>query len=126
MKALAPAVPHQVSAGIGNLRVIAFSGTVNGQPWVHMEIFEGSYGGRYGLDGMDTVDTLYANTLEGAIEDIELHLPLRVDRYELRENVVAAGELALPRCRLSEGVHLSLRRRVFGRGRRPNVSSLGI
>jgi N-methylhydantoinase B len=92
MKALAPAVPHQVSAGIGNLRVIAFSGVVKQQPWVHMEIFEGSYGGRYGLDGMDTVDTLYANTRNNPIEDIESHLPLRVDRYELRENMVAAGE----------------------------------
>ena len=50
MKALAPAVPQQVSAGIGNLRVIAFSGAANDQPWVHMEILEGSYGGRYGLD----------------------------------------------------------------------------
>ena len=85
-------MPHQVSAGIGNLRVIAFSGTVKEQPWVHMEIFEGSYGGRYGLDGMDTVDTLYANTRNNPIEDIESHLPLRVDRYELREDVVAAGE----------------------------------
>jgi N-methylhydantoinase B len=92
MKALAPAVPHQVSAGIGNLRAIAFSGVVKERPWVHMEIFEGSYGGRYGLDGMDTVDTLYANTRNNPIEDIESHLPLRVDRYELRENVVAAGE----------------------------------
>jgi len=92
MKALAPAVPRQVSAGIGNLRVIAFSGVVKERPWVHMEIFEGSYGGRYGLDGMDTVDTLYANTRNNPIEDIESHLPLRVDRYELRENVVAAGE----------------------------------
>ena len=92
MKALAQAVPHQVSAGIGNLRVIAFSGAVQDQPWVHMEIFEGSYGGRYGRDGMDAVDTLYANTRNNPIEDIELHLPLRVDRYELRENVVAAGE----------------------------------
>jgi N-methylhydantoinase B len=92
MKALAPAVPRQVSAGIGNLRVISFSGTVNEQPWVHMEIFEGSYGGRYGLDGMDTVDTLYANTRNNPIEDIESHLPLRVDRYELREDVVAAGK----------------------------------
>jgi N-methylhydantoinase B len=92
MKALAPAVPRQVSAGIGNLRVIAFSGAVKEQPWVHMEIFEGSYGGRYGLDGMDTVDTLYANTRNNPIEDIESHLPLRVNRYELREDVVAAGQ----------------------------------
>ena len=92
MKALAPAVPEQVSAGIGNLRVIAFSGTANGQPWVHMEILEGSYGGRHGLDGMDTVDTLYANTRNNPIEDIESHLPLRVNRYELRDDMVAAGQ----------------------------------
>jgi N-methylhydantoinase B len=92
MKALAQAVPQQVSAGIGNLRVIAFSGAVQNQPWVHMEIFEGSYGGRYGRDGMDAVDTLYANTRNNPIEDIESHLPLRVNRYELRESLVAAGE----------------------------------
>jgi N-methylhydantoinase B len=72
--------------------VIAFSGTEAEQPWVHMEILEGSYGGRHGIDGMDTVDTLYANTRNNPIEDIESHLPLRVNRYELRESVVAAGQ----------------------------------
>ena len=51
----------QVSAGIGNLHVVAFSGLRGEQRWVHMEIFEGSYGGRHGIDGMDAVDTLYAN-----------------------------------------------------------------
>lgn len=91
MKALAQAVPEQVSAGIGNLRVIAFSGLDEGRHWVHMEIFEGSYGGRYGADGMDAVDTLYANTRNNPIEDVESHLPLRVERYELRENAMAAG-----------------------------------
>ena len=91
MKALAPAVPRQVSAGIGNLRVIAFSGLKGEQHWVHMEIFEGSYGGRHGLDGMDAVDTLYANTRNNPIEDIESHLPLRVNRYELREDACAPG-----------------------------------
>jgi N-methylhydantoinase B len=96
MKALARAVPNQVSAGIGNLKVIAFSGMRSGQNgsghWVHMEIFEGSYGGRKGLDGIDAVDTLYANTRNNPIEDIETHLPLRVSRYELRENASGAGE----------------------------------
>jgi N-methylhydantoinase B len=92
MKALAQAVPHQVSAGIGNLKVIAFSGLKpDGDHWVHMEIFEGSYGGRHGMDGMDAVDTLFANTRNNPIEDIESHLPLRVTRYELREDVVGAG-----------------------------------
>ncbi len=92
MKALSQAVPAQVSAGIGNLRVIAFSGLQDGRHWVHMEILEGSYGGRAGKDGMDAVDTLYANTRNNPIEDIESHLPLRVDRYELREGAAAAGE----------------------------------
>ncbi len=92
MKALSQATPKQVSAGIGNLRVIAFSGDNAGAPWVHMEILEGSYGGRHGIDGMDAVDTLFANTRNNPIEDMESHLPLRVDRYELREDVVAPGE----------------------------------
>ncbi|MFP6749787.1 MAG: hydantoinase B/oxoprolinase family protein [Alphaproteobacteria bacterium] len=92
MKALAEVAPSQVSPGIGNLRVIAFSGLRNSEHWVHMEIFEGSYGGRDGKDGIDAVDTLYANTRNNPIEDIESHLPLRVDRYELREDVCGAGQ----------------------------------
>jgi N-methylhydantoinase B len=91
MKALSQAVPAQVSAGIGNLRVVAFSGTQAGQQWVHMEILEGSYGGRANSDGMDAVDTLFANTRNNPIEDIESHLPIRVDRYELRNNDAAPG-----------------------------------
>ncbi|MEL6170261.1 MAG: hydantoinase B/oxoprolinase family protein [Pseudomonadota bacterium] len=92
MKAFAQIVPDQVSAGIGNLRVVALSGLRDGDHWVHMEIMEGSYGGRKGIDGMDAVDTLYANTRNNPIEDIESHIPIRVDRYELRENAMAAGE----------------------------------
>jgi N-methylhydantoinase B len=91
MKALAQVVPRQVSAGIGNLRVAAFSGLAGGKHWVHMEILEGSYGGRHGLDGMDAVDTLYANTRNNPVEDIESHLPLRVMRYELRDDTTPAG-----------------------------------
>ncbi|MFM7416335.1 MAG: hydantoinase B/oxoprolinase family protein [Alphaproteobacteria bacterium] len=91
MRALAQAVPDQVCAGIGNLKVIAFSGIEGNAHWVHMEIFEGSYGGRPGADGMDAVDTLYANTRNNPIEDIESHLPLRVERYELREDTAGAG-----------------------------------
>lgn len=91
MKALAQAVPEKVSAGIGNLKVIAFSGLTGETHWVHMEIFEGAYGGRFRRDGMDAVDTLYANTRNNPIEDIESHLPMRVTRYELREDTAGAG-----------------------------------
>ena len=91
MRALAAAVPEQVSAGIANLKAVTFSGFNGEQQWVHIEIFEGSYGGRFGKDGMDSVDTLYANTRNNPIEDIESHVPLRVTRYELREDAVAPG-----------------------------------
>jgi len=93
MKALSQAVPTQVSAGIGNLRVVAFSGMEDGKQWAHMEILEGSYGGRHDSDGMDAIDTLFANTRNNPIEDIESHLPIRVDRYELRDDATPAGRM---------------------------------
>ena len=92
MHALAQAAPDKVSAGVGNLKVIAYSGPQDGNYWVYMDITEGSYGGRPGKDGMDAVDTLYANTRNNPIEDIETHLPLRVTRYELREDAAGPGK----------------------------------
>jgi N-methylhydantoinase B len=91
MRALAPVVPDRVSAGVGNLKVIAYSGLRRGRHWVHMDIHEGSYGARCGKDGLDAVDTLYANTRNNPIEDVESHLPLRVTRYELVEDGGGAG-----------------------------------
>ena len=92
MKALAQVVPEQVGAGVGNLKVIAYSGLVDQNYWVYMDITEGAYGGRFGKDGLDCVDTLYANTRNNPIEDIESHYPLRVTRYELREDKCGAGK----------------------------------
>jgi N-methylhydantoinase B len=86
MRALAPVLPEGVGAGVGNLKVVAYSGFSGGQHWVYMDIQEGSYGGRYGKDGLDAVDTLYANTRNNPIEDIESHFPLRVTQYELLED----------------------------------------
>src|SRR5207237_1394270 len=83
MRALAPAAPDRVSAGVGNLKATASSGMVEGGYWVYIDISEGSYGGRPGKDGMDAVDTLFANTRNNPLEDIESHYPLRVSRYEL-------------------------------------------
>ena len=92
MKALAQVAPKNVSGGIGNIKVVSYSGAVDEDYWVYMDITEGSYGGRYGKDGMDGVDTLYANTRNNPIEDIEAHLPLRVTRYELIEDASGAGK----------------------------------
>ena len=91
MKALAQAVPGQVAAGVGNLNVVAYAGLRGESHWVHMEIYEGAYGGRCGKDGMDAVDILYTNTRNNPIEDVESHFPLRIHRYELRDGVCAPG-----------------------------------
>lgn len=92
MRALSEVVPDRVAAGVGNLKVVAYSGlTDTGHHWVYMDIQEGSYGGRNGKDGLDAVDTLYANTRNNPIEDIESHYPLRVTRYELNENTAGSG-----------------------------------
>jgi N-methylhydantoinase B len=92
MKALAPVAPRNISAGTGNIKVGAYSGTKNGDYWVYIDITEGSYGGRYGKDGMDAVDTLFTNTRNNPVEDIESHFPLRVNRYELVEDKAGAGQ----------------------------------
>ncbi|MFL5927405.1 MAG: hydantoinase B/oxoprolinase family protein [Gaiellaceae bacterium] len=92
MRALAPVMPEGVGAGVGNLKVVAYSGFRAGQHWVYMDIQEGSYGGRHGKDGLDAVDTLYANTRNNPIEDIESHFPLRLTRYELLEDGGGAGK----------------------------------
>jgi N-methylhydantoinase B len=92
MRAFSQVVPHNVSAGVGNLKVVAYSGLKGENYWVYMDITEGSYGGRHGKDGMDAVDTLFANTRNNPAEDIESHYPLRVERYELREDAAGPGK----------------------------------
>lgn len=91
LRALAEAVPGSACAGTGNTRTVTVSGTDEGEYWMHMDIGAAAYGGRPGGDGMDAVDTLFANTRNVAIEDIEAHYPLRVTRYELREAGAGAG-----------------------------------
>ena len=91
MRALAPICPGRVSSGTGNMKVVSYSGVVDQNHWVYMDITEGSYGGRLGKDGIDAIDVLYANTRNNPVEDIEAHYPLSVTRYELRTGEVGAG-----------------------------------
>ncbi len=93
LNCIAQAAPEKACAGVGNLKVTTSSGvTEDDEYWVYMDISSGSYGARPNKDGLDAVDTLYANTRNNPIEDIESHYPLRVTKYELRENVEGAGK----------------------------------
>jgi N-methylhydantoinase B len=92
MRALWEICPDKVCAGVGNMKVLAYSGVVEQNYWVYMDITEGSYGGRLEMDGVDAIDVLYANTRNNPIEDIEAHYPLRVARYELRTDKSGPGK----------------------------------
>jgi N-methylhydantoinase B len=92
--ALAGVVPGQITAGnSAALQAIAYSGfdPASGEYWIYVEIAEGSYGGRHGKDGIDAIDNLMSNTRNNPIEEIEMRLPMRCERYELRDHTPAAG-----------------------------------
>jgi 5-oxoprolinase (ATP-hydrolysing) len=95
LRALAPVIPNQVTAGnSAHLHFLAYSGydEEEGEYWVYLEVDEGSYGGRPGRDGLDSVDCLIANTRNNPIEELEWRFPMRTERYELRDDPCAAGK----------------------------------
>ncbi len=94
IRALAPVMPERTTAGnSAAVMAISYAGfdEVAGQYWMCAEINEGSYGARATKDGLDSVDNLLANTRNVPIEEIEMHYPLRNERYELRPDAPAAG-----------------------------------
>ncbi len=94
MRALAPVIPGQVTAGTsGQYYFIAYSGFDEEEQeyWVYAEIDEGSYGGRLGRDGLDSIDVLIGNTRNNPIEELEWRFPMRTERYELRREPAAPG-----------------------------------
>lgn len=95
IRALAPVMPEKVTAGnAATVMSVSYSGfdEKRKQYWVCVEVNEGSYGGRSTKDGLDAIDNLMANTRNVPCEEIELHYPLRVERYELRPGAPGAGE----------------------------------
>jgi N-methylhydantoinase B/oxoprolinase/acetone carboxylase alpha subunit len=94
MQALAGVVPDRISAGTSALSASVYAGYIPAKQeyWVHIEINEGSYGGRFGKDGIDAVDVLVANSRNTPIEEIDLLFPLRTERYELRPDPPAPGK----------------------------------
>ncbi len=95
LRALAPVAPDKITAGnSAHLHFIAYSGFLEEEQeyWVYLEVDEGSYGGRPGRDGLDSVDCLIANTRNNPIEELEWRFPMRTERYELRDVSCAAGQ----------------------------------
>src|SRR2546427_2126891 len=85
--ALAEVIPEQVTAGnSAGIHFCSYSGFLaeRGEYWIYLEVNEGSYGGRFGKDAMDSVDNLMVNTRNNPIEELDMRFPMRCERYELR------------------------------------------
>lgn len=95
LKALAPIMPGQVTAGnSAHLHFVSYSGwdPQASEYWVYLECDEGAYGGRPESDGPDAVANLIDNTRNNPIEELEWRFPMMVERYELRDDPAAPGE----------------------------------
>jgi N-methylhydantoinase B len=93
--ALADALPEQVTGGnSAGVHFCSYSGFLEetGEYWIYLEVNEGSYGGRFGKDAMDSVDNLMANTRNNPIEELDMRFPVRCDQYELRPEPAAPGK----------------------------------
>ena len=95
IKALAPVIPERTNAGnSAHIHFTSYSGyeEMKKQYWVYLEVNEGSYGARSNSDGIDCVDNLCCNTRNRPIEELELQNPLRIEKYQLRDEEPASGE----------------------------------
>lgn len=94
LAALARAVPHRIpAASAGTMNNLALGGTDprTGRAFSYYETIGGGMGGRPGSPGLDAVQTHMTNTLNTPVESLELHYPLRVERYSLRDGSGGPG-----------------------------------
>lgn len=84
--ALHPTLPDRIpAAGKGCIVNIGFGGQDprRGEFFCYMETIAGGNGARPTKDGPDGVQTNIQNTENAPIEEVELHYPLRIEKYEL-------------------------------------------
>ena len=92
--ALVPALPGQIPAApSGLVRVLVFGGhdPGSGRSFVCTDFSTGGTGGQPEDDGVDSLETDIANTMNMPAESLELHYPLRVHRNALVADSCGAG-----------------------------------
>ena len=93
MGALAQAIPERLSAASqGSMNNIAMGARTLSRSWDYYETMGGGMGAHRQGDGLSAVQTHMTNTLNTPVESLEIHFPLRITRYEIREHSGGAGE----------------------------------
>ncbi len=96
MGALAQAIPGKIpAASHGSMNNVAMGGTQSrgGQvlAWDYYETIGGGMGGGAIRNGLSAVQTHMTNTRNTPIESLEIHYPLRLRRYAIRDGSGGAG-----------------------------------
>ena len=91
-RAVSGAVRGAVPAAAGgSMNNVMIGGEHRGSPWAFYETIGVGLGGRRDGDGIDGIQANMTNTMNTPIEAIERSLPLRVVRYEFRQDSSGAG-----------------------------------
>jgi N-methylhydantoinase B len=90
--ALAKAIPEQIpAASHGSMNNVAMGARNAQSNWNYYETIGGGMGAGVKHDGLSAVQTHMTNTLNTPIESLEMHYPLRVDRYQIRRDSGGLG-----------------------------------
>jgi len=90
--ALAQAIPDSIPAAAqGTMNNVIFGGTTNGGVWVYYETLAGGMGAFDGGDGLSAVQCHMTNTKNTSIEVLEMHYPLRISTYGVRNGSGGKG-----------------------------------
>ena len=93
--ALAKAIPGKIPAashGSMNNLAMGSSGSETERPWDYYETIGGGMGASAISEGLDAVQTHMTNTLNTPIESLEMKYPLRIRRYQVRNDSAGAGK----------------------------------
>lgn len=86
--ALAGAVPERIpAASHGSMNNVAMGSS----RWDYYETLGGGMGGGPRSHGINAVQTHMTNTLNTPVEILEMHYPLRIDRYQIRRGSGGSG-----------------------------------
>jgi len=95
MGALAKAIPEKLAAAshgsMNNVAMGARNERNENASWDYYETLGGGMGAFYQGNGLSAVQTHMTNTLNTPIESLELHYPLRITRYEIRDGSGGKG-----------------------------------
>jgi N-methylhydantoinase B len=92
MGALARALPERIpAASHGSMNNLAMGAAGRGGGWSYYETIGGGMGAGALGGGLDAVQTHMTNTLNTPVESLEMHYPLRIDRYAIRRGSGGEG-----------------------------------